>query len=180
MDTSHRLRALNLQQADLEALGALTVHYSHMEFFAAIGVWSLLKLGIHEGSAITSKLNLRQRLELIIELGPARGLTLQDVAEVQAILREFDRKDGLTTRRNELIHGVWATDEKGENAFPINFPRAGGARSGANTTAEEIEAVTKAVCGEARKLQQLLHRNGLLLTGGVVFSPQLPSSLEKP
>jgi hypothetical protein len=151
-----------------ECLGELAVHYSAVELTAAIGVWSLFKLEPPEGTIITSKMTLKQRLELIIDL----GVTIPpcSIAELTQILREFDKLDGLTKRRDDLIHAVWATDDpnKPEKAFPMSFSRGDDIKTGDHTTAEIIEAVTTDVVIQGNRLQELLMRVGLL---GDLISP---------
>jgi hypothetical protein len=155
MDKSHRL-PLPLSAEAYEALGALTAHYSFVELTAAMAVWRLLKSKPSEGLLITSSLALRQRLQLMIDLCQARNIPAKAIGEMGAIRRAFDK--GITNRRNDPIHAVWATDDKDkpERAFPISFPRKGGAKTGIRTTAETIEAVTKDVCVQGKKFQQLL------------------------
>jgi hypothetical protein len=160
MDKSHRLH-FPLTPDAYEGLGVLTAHYSLTEFMAAVAVWTLLKLEPAEGSFITSKMGLKQRLELLIAPAPSAGIT--NISDFEPILKAFDGKDGLTKRRNDLIHAVWATDDKNkpELAIPLSFPRSGGATAGKHTTADLIEAVIRDLCVEGRKFQMLLDKHNL-------------------
>jgi hypothetical protein len=165
MDRSHRLH-FPLKLEDYEALGALSAHYSYVEMLASIGVWSLLKLAMPQGTLITSKMALRQRLELMVELAPLRNIPTDAIETLKSILNEFAKHDGLTKRRNDLIHAIWSTDdmESPEKAFPISFPRGGGMKAGPHTTAEVIETVTKDVCTQGKRLSELMKAHSLFPT----------------
>ena len=85
-------------------------------------------------------------------------MTEKDLKEFQEIEIEFGKNNGLTTRRNRIVHAVWSTESDQKQAFPLTFSRTGKPKIGDHTTAEMIEAVTSDVCIQGKKLQKLLER----------------------
>jgi hypothetical protein len=171
MDKSHRIQ-FTLLPEDFEAIGSLAAHYSLIEMHVAVGIWHLLKLPAYEGTLVTGNMSLNQRFGLLIELTKIREIESNDIAELKSIETEFSKKDGITARRNRYILAVWAADAPGRGpAFPINFNRRGKLRTGAHTSAEVIEAVTKDICTQAKRFADLLSRLGFSLDAGISFGP---------
>jgi hypothetical protein len=174
MDKSHRVK-FTLSPETYEAIGALAAHYSLMEMFLAVAIWHFLKLPAYDGTLVTATLSLRQRFDLLIDLVKTRGLSAADIAELKDIETEFSRSGGVTVRRNQFIHAVWATSSDGKDALPLNFNRQGKPKMGTRAIADDIEGVTKDICIQAKRFHQVLERHGYVPTIGISFAaPQTP------
>jgi hypothetical protein len=154
--------------------------YSIVETIAAVAVWALLKLDLTDGTVITSKLGLKDRLNLLIELGPSKGLSQQTISALVEIRQEFE--NNLTRRRNELIHGLYVENVRLQqpngtwvdaDRLSISFPRsrsAGGAKA-TFTSIEEIQSVTNEITTQAEKLSGALRGAGLI-SENIALSPR--------
>lgn len=145
-----------------EALGSLTLAYSFVEYVAAAGVWRMLDLGLGDGTVITSRIALKGRFELLVELAATKGYS-SIVPEIVSIANEFDKKDGLTARRNRYIHGVIAM--KVDDSFPsisqAYFPRPGGIALVENVKASDIKSLSATIMKCATALSGVFKTAGL-------------------
>ena len=176
-DKSHRLKNLPLTAEHYECIGALCAHYSMFEMLTQIGLWHVLRVEPYRGVAFTAGMDAKRRMELIIELASTRRKESASVDALNAIHSEFTKKDGLASKRNDIVHGVWATDDGKEKAYPLAFKRSGKATFGGETTPESIEAVTRAVTVQGKALANVLRAWGCY---PLDISMQRPASRKKP
>jgi len=148
----------------LAALGGLTATYSVVELFSAAAVWHALNIPAYEGTVLTATMSLKQRIDLVVTLGPRRDITENDIQALKEIGLQFTKENGITQKRNRLIHAVWAekVDEPDKDAIaPLTFARSGAASFGEAATFDAIVQVIRDTHRQLMKLCEMANRWGL-------------------
>lgn len=175
MDKSHRVH-FPVETEHYEALGALTAHYSLAELYTSMLVWHLLKLPPYNGTLVTGNLSLKQRLMLAIELAENDGTDTKNFREIE---RAFGKENGLTAKRNRMIHAVWAINADRTILSPMTFNRAGKLTFHEHTTAGVIEEITKELVTYAKKLRAEMEAIGISFTETISFQAPKRASPDK-
>src|SRR5207249_786022 len=108
---SEEALAARLSDAHLRGIGRVTVAFGTLEFWAALGVWTLLGADRDTSQTITAELSFRARLNLL------GALATQKLAPTDTLLvniQQFVRDAGIAEdKRNQIAHSHWTVDASG-------------------------------------------------------------------
>ena len=109
-----------LTTKQLASIGSVAVESTNCEMMVEFVIWSLLRLDEEQGKFITQGIQMKNRLELLLNLAK------ENFGDADELITEFT---GLITqmkaaneKRNIIIHGNWTTQVKNSLALFVNGP----------------------------------------------------------
>lgn len=141
-------------------IGNICIQWSHLEFLAAIAIWSMLRIDEKTGKIITGGLDLLPRLKMAHQLAVHLNAPMQARNSFKAAKQAVQHR--LLDRRNLVIHGH-RLSEKG-NPWVETFEVHRGKNSGTKQplSNSDIAQIGKDIAAVHKALHQALRESGLL------------------
>ena len=94
-----------LSENKFAAIGKVVVYWSHLETIIEVGIWSMLGITPRVGTALSTPLRFRQRMDIFRSI--ARDFFRDDPDKFDEFKKIWDQVMDAYGERNQLDHAIW-------------------------------------------------------------------------
>ncbi|SDG35286.1 hypothetical protein [Pelagibacterium luteolum] len=142
------------------ALGRVSLAWSQTESVLEDAIAGVAGIGAFRGWAITTHMNLNNRIDTLLALIRLGSLDSKLQSEIESAIKDIRKA---ADDRNRFVHSYWATDERDGKVYLTSKTARGALKPKAQSVSTtEVTDAAMNIYLSGLRLLQLLNANGLL------------------